>query len=94
LQLLSQKNGAACLDGSAPGIYTYIPDPDLQPVNKSKIIIHFEGIDFGWCVENATATTIENCYKYAQDTNEDWGSSNNLPYDDYIVFGLFNDEGI
>jgi hypothetical protein len=50
LQFLSQKNGAACLDGSAPGIYLYQPDPDLQPVNKSKILIHFEGIDFGWCV--------------------------------------------
>lgn len=27
LQYLSQKNGASCLDGSPPGLFTYIPDP-------------------------------------------------------------------
>jgi hypothetical protein len=63
-----------------------------MPANKSKILIHFEGIDFGWCVENDTASTIENCYKYTQDQDEDWGSSNNLPTNLFYLFGMLNDD--
>jgi len=41
LQMLNRTNGAMCMDGSAPGIYMYQPDPnDTTPVNK--LMIYFE----------------------------------------------------
>lgn len=38
LNMLNTTNGARCMDGSAPGIYLYQPDPnDTTPVNKLMI---------------------------------------------------------
>ncbi len=38
--MLNITNGARCMDGSAPGIYIYTPDPnDTTPVNK--LMIYF-----------------------------------------------------
>lgn len=39
LELLNNKNGAVCLDGSPPAIYTYEPDdPEKAP---NKLLIYF-----------------------------------------------------
>lgn len=57
LVLLSQERGAACLDGSAPGIYVH----EGQGENKNNFLIYFEG--GGFCGETTLADTLESCYK-------------------------------
>jgi hypothetical protein len=45
---ISNKTGAACLDGSNPAFYLWEPDNFDTPVNK--VLIYFDETPFGWCV--------------------------------------------
>lgn len=70
LALVSQARGAACLDGSAPGIYIH----EGKGANKNNYLLYFEG--GGFCGEPTLAATIESCYKRSL---TDLGSSKKYP---------------
>ena len=52
LNLISQKNGASCLDGSAPGLYVY----EGKNTNKDSFIVYFQG--GGYCGAGSLADTL------------------------------------
>lgn len=58
--------GAACLDGTPPGLYALVQDP-------TKWILFLEG--GGWCFDTTPAGTISNCAGRAQGGG---GSSNGM----------------
>lgn len=70
LVLLSQDRGAACLDGSPPGIYVH----EGQGENKNNYMIYFEG--GGFCGEPTLADTLQSCYSRSF---TDLGSSKKYP---------------
>lgn len=53
---LPVKSGAACLDGSLPAFYLWVPDDLDTPVNK--VLIYFDETPFGWCVKEDLQTSI------------------------------------
>ena len=55
LVLHSQEEGAACLDGSPPGLYIH------EGTEKSKFMIFFDG--GGYCGGNTLDETLKACYK-------------------------------
>jgi hypothetical protein len=54
--LQSQDRGAACLDGSPPGLYIH----EGNGINKTKYMIYFEG--GGLCGGSTLNDTLESCY--------------------------------
>lgn len=54
---VSQQRGAACIDGSPPGLYI----KEGAGSNKNSYLIFFEG--GGFCSGPDLATTLEDCYK-------------------------------
>jgi hypothetical protein len=59
---ITNKTGAACLDGSSPAFYLWLPDGlDNAP---NKLLIHFEETPFGWCVKQDLSTSLEECLKF------------------------------
>lgn len=79
LEMLTNKNGAVCLDGSTPAIYTFEPDDISKAPNK--LLIYFEWSPNGWCVKEDLSTSLDSCLKWAEN---DFGSSKN--YESNIMF--------
>lgn len=51
-----------CMDGTPYSIYVYVPDPLDVDVIANKLLIFWEEIDFGWCMETDLATSLHRCY--------------------------------
>lgn len=64
---ISNKTGAACLDGSNAAFYLWVPDDLDTPVNK--VLIYFDETPFGWCVREDLASSLEECYRFLTETN-------------------------
>lgn len=70
LEMLTNKNGAVCLDGSTPAIYTYEPEDLTKAPNK--LLVYFEWAPNGWCFKEDLSTSLDDCLKWAEN---DFGSS-------------------
>lgn len=80
------------MDGSNFAIYTYIPDEE-KPANK--LLIFFEEIWQGWCVQEDLNKTLTDCYKYVNNSEYmDFGSSNNYPSDMFFLEGIIATDSI
>jgi hypothetical protein len=85
LEMLNNKTGATCLDGSSPAIYTYEPDePEKAP---NKLLIYFEWAPNGWCYKEDLSSSLEECLKWKE---EDYGSSNNYESGLMILSGMLS----
>lgn len=69
LYLISQRNGASCLDGSPPGLYIH----EGKNQNVDNFIVYFQG--GGYCGAGNLSATLESCY---QRSNGELGSSKTL----------------
>lgn len=86
---ISNKTGAACLDGSAPAFYLWVPDDLDTPVNK--VLIYFDETPFGWCVKEDLATSVEECYKFMTEDNlNDHASTNNWSGSFMVLTGILS----
>ena len=87
---ISNKTGAACLDGSSPGFYLWEPEQD-DPSPRDKVLIYFEETPFGWCTKLDLSSSIEECYKFIdQDYLREYGSSSDWDEDMMILGGMLS----